>query len=306
MVRRSPRRGMLSAAAAFCEDAMIIDFHTHAFPEKVAAAAIQKLRAASHVKSFTDGTARQLQASMAMAGIGASLVLPVATHPRQVEKVNDASIRMNEAGPSTGVYSFGCMHPDHENPRAELTRIARAGLKGIKLHPIYQGVDFDDPRYLRILERCGELSLAVIIHAGFDVGYPGVERASPAIILRARQAVGQMTLILAHMGGWRCWDEAETLLPGRGLFIDTSFSLGRMTPCGDGYYRDPGALQLLDDEAFVRLVRAFGADHTLFGTDCPWADQAAALARFRALPLTDAERQAILEDNAARLLGIAL
>lgn len=282
---------------------MIIDFHTHVFPEKIAAAAIDKLRAASHVKPFTDGTADRLRAMMAAAGIDAALALPVATNPRQVERVNDAAIRINEAGPATGLYSFGCMHPDCENIRDELTRIARAGLKGIKLHPIYQGVDFDDPRYLRILEECGQLGLAVIIHAGFDVGYPGVERASPRMILRARKAVGPVTLILAHMGGWRCWGEAEELLPGLGLYIDTSFSLGRMTPCGDGYYQSPEELELLSDEAFLRLVRAFGVEHTLFGTDCPWGDQAAALAQLRALPLADADKRAILGENAARLLG---
>lgn len=282
---------------------MIIDFHTHTFPEKIAAAAIDRLQAASHTRPFTDGTVGQLAASMKKAGIDASLVLPVATNPRQVEKVNDASIRMNDQARDTGIFSFGCMHPDCENPRTELTRIARAGIRGIKLHPIYQGVDFDDPRFLRILACCGEMGLMVLIHAGLDVGFPGVVHASPAMIRNALRAVGPVTLILAHMGGWRCWQEAADTLAGQGVYIDTSFSLGRMVPNGDGYYQTEESVQLLSEENFVRQVRAFGVDHTLFGTDCPWGDQAACVQQFRALPLTEEEQCAILGGNARRLLG---
>ena len=283
---------------------MIIDFHTHIFPDSIAPAAIQKLQAASHTRPFTDGTASQLRNSMAAAGVQYSLVLPVATHPRQVVHVNDASIRLNDQGAETGVYSFGCMHPDFEDAPAELLRLARAGVRGVKLHPVYQGVDFDDPRYLRILEACASLGLMVLIHAGKDVGFPGVEHASPRMILRAVQAVPGVTLILAHMGGWRDWDEAEDLLSGRGLYIDTSFSLGEMTPNGDGHYKTREDLQLLSESRFVRLIRAFGADHTLFGTDCPWGDQAAEARRIQTLPLTEEEKQAILYKNAARLLKL--
>ena len=96
---------------------------------------------------------------MARVGVDRSVVMPVATSPRQVPHVNDASARMNELGGETGVLSFGCMHPDFDGWKEELARVQRLGLKGIKLHPEYQGTDFDDPRYLRILDRCGELGL---------------------------------------------------------------------------------------------------------------------------------------------------
>lgn len=285
---------------------MIIDFHTHTFPDAIAPAAIAKLQSASHTHPFTDGTLSQLRAAMAAAGIDASLVLPVATHPRQVPHVNDASIALNKEGSRTGIYSFGCMHPDFPDPLPELARLRQSGIRGIKLHPIYQGADFDDPRYLRILDACGQLGLAVLIHAGLDVGFPGVVHASPAMIRHALQSVGPVTLILAHMGGWRCWNEAAEQLTGLGLYIDTSFSLGSMTPNGDGYYASESELRLMDGAAFLRVLRAFGADHTLFGTDCPWDDPAAALSRIRALPLTEKEQRAILFENAARLLGIRL
>ena len=58
----------------------------------------------------------------------------------------------------------------------------------------------------------------------------------------------------------------------------------------------------LDAASFVRLVRHFGADRVLFGTDSPWADQRASVAEILALPLTDEEKQAILSRNAGKLL----
>ena len=282
----------------------VFDFHTHTFPDRIAASAIDKLQAASHTKPFTDGTVSGLKASMQASGIARCLVLPVATSPRQVIHVNDASIALNDAGGETGVYSLGCMHPDFEGWRDELARIATAGIRGIKLHPVYQGVDFDDPRTLRILDRAGELGLLVLIHAGLDVAFPGVVRGSPQMILNALRAVGPLTLVLAHMGGWRCWDEVERRLSGTGVYIDTSFSLGSMMPNGDGHYKTPADLALLEEAQFLRMARAFGTEHVLFGTDCPWGDQESELRRFLSLPFTPEEQETILHKNAERLLGL--
>ena len=281
---------------------MIIDFHAHTFPDAIAQNAVDKLKHNSHTLPFVDGTVSALQSSMARSGVDAAVVLPVATSARQVPHVNDASIRMNELAGETGVYSLGCMHPDFPDWHDELGRLARAGMRGIKLHPPYQGVDFDDPRYIRILDRAGELGLLVITHAGLDVGLPGAEQSTPDKLLRAVQAAGPVTLVLAHMGGWRCWEAVEQWLPGTGVYLDTSFSLGPMTPIEDGYYTSEAALQRLSEAAFMRLIRLFGADHILFGTDSPWEDQKAEIEKIQNLPLTDAEKSAILGGNAERLL----
>ena len=284
----------------------VIDFHTHTFPDQIAASAIGKLQAASHTRPFADGTVSGLIKSMTEAGISASVVLPVATSPRQVEHINDASVRLNERAGETGVFSFGCMHPDFEDAKRELRRVAAAGVRGIKLHPVYQGVDIDDPRFLRILDAAGELGLIVTVHAGLDVGFPGETQAVPRKIRNALRAVGPLTLICAHMGGWRCWEEAAELLSDAGVYIDTSFSLGAMTPNGDGHYRTAEELALLSEKRFVRLIRAFGAERVLFGTDSPWGDQANELRRFLSLPLTDEEKRLILSENAERLLRSAI
>ena len=280
---------------------MIIDFHTHTFPDNIAAPTLDKLKRLSHTRPFTDGTGSGLEASMSAAGVDYSLVLPVATSVRQVAHINDASAQLNQTGRK--LLSLGCMHPDYPDWKHELDRIAALGLKGIKLHPVYQGVDFDDPRYLRILERCGELDLLVVTHAGLDVGYPDKRNVTPAMIRRAVDQTGPVRLALAHMGGWRCWDEAEQLLADTGVFLDTAFSLGELTPLGDGYY-GPADLKLMEQETFLRMVRTFGAHRVLFGTDSPWGGQAEELTRLRSVGLEADELDAILGGNARNLLGI--
>lgn len=281
---------------------MIVDLHTHCFPTRIAAQTVDKLQAMSHTHPFTDGSADALRRSMEQAGVDRSVVLPVATNARQVPRVNDASIALNERSAETGVVSFGCMHPDFDGWKAELSRLERAGVRGIKLHPVYQGVFLDDPRYLRILDRCAELGLAVLTHAGRDVGFPAADDfVSPARIASAVRQTDGATLICAHMGGWRQWDEVERLLPETGVYLDSSFALGALTPNGDGYYQTDESLALLDAERFVRLVHAFGAERVLFGTDSPWGGQREGLEQFRALPLTEPEQAAILGENAVRL-----
>lgn len=283
----------------------VIDIHVHAFPDNIAGKAVGKLQGMSHTKPFTDGTVAGLAASMTEAGIACSVLQPVATSSKQVPHVNDSAMRINERGAEAGIFSFGCMYPDFEDWHGELGRIARAGLKGIKIHPVYQGVDIDDKRYLNILCRAGELGLIVLMHAGLDVSFHGADggQALPEKILRAVRSVGPVTLILAHMGGWRCWDEAEELLSGTGAYIDTALSIGSMTPNGDGYYRTPDELAMLSVDGATRLIRRFGADRVLFGTDSPWSSQADTLRTIQALPLTEDEKAAILYGNAARLLG---
>ena len=284
---------------------MIVDIHTHAFPDKLAARTVDKLQGASHTHPFTDGTVGALRESMAEAGIDHSVVLPVATNAHQVPHVNDSSIAMNERSMETGVLSFGCMHPDFDGWRAELARLAEAGVKGIKLHPVYQEVYFDDPRFLRILDRCAELELIVLIHAGRDVGFPGApDYVSPQRIASAVRQTDGTTLICAHMGGWRQWDDVERLLPETGVYIDTSFSLGSMVSNGDGYYKTADDLKLLSEERFVRLVRAFGVEKVLFGTDSPWGGQVEEMRKFKALSLSEAEQTAILGTNTSYLLRL--
>ncbi len=280
---------------------MIIDFHTHTFPDRIAAGALEKLQSDSHAQAFSDGTKSGLLSSMASAGIDCSVVLPVATNPKKVSSINDLSIAA--IGAEDLIY-FGCIHPENDDYAQELSRIAAAGIQGIKIHPVYQGADIHDLRFLRILGKAAELGLIVVMHAGDDIAFPGIVRCSPEMIRNAIDQIGPMQLVLAHMGGWKNWQRVADCLSDTGVYLDTAFSLGQIIPLEDGHYT-PAQQQLLTPTEFCEIVRTFGADRILFGTDSPWACQKSALADIRQLPLTDAEKEAILGGNARRLLRLA-
>lgn len=280
---------------------MIIDIHTHTFPDKIAPVAIEKLQTSCHTRPFTDGTQAGLTASMKQSGVDLAVVLPVATNTHQVPHVNDASAKLNAQG--GGIVSFGCIHPDCEDWKQELDRVCAMGLKGIKIHPVYQGVDIDDVRYIRILARAGELGLTVVTHAGLDIGFPGQVNCSPAMLRRAVRAAGPVKLIAAHMGGWRNWDQVGECLADTTVGLDTCYALGKIESNGDGYYAAE-ELDLMREEQFVSLVRTFGAQRIYFGTDSPWRSHEQSIAALERLPLTREEKDAILGENAKKLLGL--
>ena len=280
---------------------MIIDFHTHIFPDRIAASAIDRLSHQAHIQAFSDATAAGLSRSLQEAGVDLAIVLPVATSPGQVEKINRLAAERNRSVSETGVFSFGCIHPDCEQYKEELVRVHELGLRGIKLHPVYQNTALDDLRFLRILDEAAALGLIVVSHAGYDIGYPGADLCSPAMFRHVIDEIGDFPFIAAHMGGWRYWEELPETLADTSVMLDTSFSLGEIHPLPDGYW-DPASCKMLTGEAFVELVRLFGSERILFGTDSPWGGHRQCLDAIRALPLTDEEKTDILSRNAQRLL----
>ncbi len=236
---------------------------------------------------------------MARAGVDLSVVLPVVTNPEKTGSVNRFSAERNG---KNGIVHLGGMHPDTPDMKRETAAVAAMGLKGIKIHPVYQRTDINAPAFLRLLEAAGENGLFVVTHAGLDVGFPGQTQSGVEKIADALRQTGPVKLVLAHMGGWKQWAQAQALARFDNVYIDTAFSLGRIRPTQAGYYKEE-ELPLLGEDAFVRLVRAFGADRVLFGTDSPWADQKETPEAFLRLPLTDEEKERILYKNAGALLG---
>ena len=282
---------------------MIIDMHTHIFPEKIAANVIEKLSLTSRTKNFTDGTLKSLKSSMNAAQIDFSVILPVATTAKQVEKINSSAASLNEKHFGDGIISFGCIHPDYTNYREELSRVKNYGLKGIKIHPVYQDINLDDVKFLRILDRAAELDLIVVTHAGLDIGFPGVVRCSPQMAKNVIDTLGEFKFVLAHMGGWKNWAEVLKISGGAKIFIDTSFSTGEIIPRVDFKWAEED-LKLLDAAQFMEFVKVFGADRILFGTDSPWTAAGNSMRFIENLPLSDADKDKILGLNARRLLEI--
>ncbi|MBO5198367.1 MAG: amidohydrolase family protein [Lachnospiraceae bacterium] len=265
---------------------MVIDFHTHTFPDAMAAKTIAGLEAAGNVKAYTDGTVSGLKASMREAGIDLSVILPVVTKPKQFHTINTVAAEITGRD---GILSFGGIHPDSEDYKGELRTIKELGLKGIKLHPDYQKTFIDDERYVRILDYAAELSLIAVIHAGLDIGLPDPVHCPPdrAANLLKQLDTANTKIVFAHVGGYDRWDAVEEYLVGKNIWFDISYSLHK-----------------IGEEQFLRIVNNHGTDKILFATDSPWGGQKETLERFQKLPLSQEKKERILYKNAMQLLEI--
>lgn len=282
---------------------MIIDFHTHTFPEKISEKVVNNLAKESCTKPFTNGSMSALLTSMKEAGIDYSVNLPVMTSPEQVEKINSSFLTTKEELFEKGIIAFGGMHPDYENIRDELTRLKNAGICGIKIHPAYQKYDLDHPKMMKIIDIASELDMIVITHAGIDIGIYDHDYASVKHVLKILKEIAPPRLVLAHMGGWGCWEDVEKDLAGAPVYFDTAFSIGAITPL-PGCDKKPYLEYNLNVEDFGRLAKKHGCEKILFATDSPWQEQGDVIKLIEQCNFSDSEKEMIFEKNAVRLLGL--
>ncbi len=263
---------------------MIIDFHTHMFPDKIAKGTIQFLAGVCKIEPDTNGTYQGLLESAADAGIDISIALPAVTKESQTVSVNQFAAQYQEPP----VISFGGVHPACENYKEILREIKDMGMKGIKLHPDYQDMYFNDIRYKRLIAYASELGLIVSVHAGRDPKCPDDVHCTPKMALEVIEEVRPDKLVLAHMGGNEVWDEVENDLVGQDVYFDTGVVLDRMP-----------------QEQFLRIARSHGMNRILFATDSPWGAQKKFVRILSDMPLTEEERGLIFSGNACRLLRIS-
>ena len=272
---------------------MLIDFHTHIFPEAIADRTIAALESAIRQIQGEDyrrgepltcrpATLTGLLDSMQRAGVDKSICLPIATKPSQTETIN----RYAETVRSASALSFGTLHPADPEWERVLEDLKQRGFRGIKLHLQFQQYYVDSPEVLRILQKAEQLDLLVIFHAGDDIGLPPPVYAPPSRIRHALDHVSGSNLIAAHLGGWEQWDDVEKYLVGTPILLDTAF-----------------ISQFIEPEQCVRIIRNHGADKILFGSDSPWEDPADTLRFLSSLGLTEHEISQITHENALRLLG---
>ena len=287
---------------------MLIDFHAHAFPDELAGKVIPMIADKAAIRYYTEATNTSLLKSMEIAGIDMSVVLPVVTKPSQHITINETAKYINEKY-FPKLLSFGGIHPDNENYREILKGLIRDGIKGIKLHPLYQGVAIDDIRNLRIIENACELGMIVVIHAGRDLSFPG-DLVSPERISRMLDEIHPDKMVLAHMGSYAQWDEVYDILCGRGAYLDTSFALNPVRPMTDseeGLKRlkeNPILVPSLTQEKFIKMVKKNGVDRILFASDSPWCDQKETYELVN-LCLEEKNKNAVFFENALKLLDLS-
>ena len=263
---------------------MLIDFHTHAFPERIASRAVEKLsHDAGGLTPQTDGTLASLKDEMRKDGVDISVVHAIATNPRQQTNVNNFAMEINL---DPAFVAFGSIHPDAPDALEELERIHAAGLKGVKLHPEYQQFYADDERMKPVYRKISRLGLITMFHAGHDYGFPPPYHGMPDQLLGALKWL-DTPVVAAHWGGLCCGQEVLQKLCGREIYLDLSYGYGTMAK--------PMAQKLLD---------AHSPDRLLFASDMPWHRPAWELQLIRSLDISEEDRKKIYCRNAMALLGL--
>lgn len=264
---------------------MVIDFHTHAFPEKIAKRAIQSLVAGCNGEYMpcSDGTVSGLVNNMDKFGVDVSVVQPVVTKPSQTFTLNNWA----KETVCDKLISFGGIHPGTDDYKRDLDFICELGLPGIKLHPEYQQFYVDDPYMLKIYDYALSKGLIILFHAGYDPAYPPPIHSTPKQFAEVSKQMRGGIMVAAHLGGQRQWNEVEEYLVGTDMYMDTSM--------GMNYY---------PHDQFVRIVKNHGADKILFGSDSPWSRAGEEIEALNSLSLTQEEKDLILHKNAKRILKI--
>ncbi|MDR0876779.1 MAG: amidohydrolase family protein [Treponema sp.] len=267
---------------------MVIDFHAHIYPEKIAAKAVASIEEFYKIKMQNDGTPEGLLESGRRGGIDRFVVFSAAATAERVASINDYIAKVckdqvckEQAGKPIEFIGFGTLHPDLKDPGAEIERLMGLGLVGIKLHPDMQKFNIDDERMMKIYALL-EGKLPVVFHSG-DYRYPF---SHPARLAKVLDKFPKLTVVAAHFGGWSLFDLALEYFRSRHCYLDVSSSI-----------------PFLGLRRAEELIGIYGAERILFGSDYPMWDPAVCLEEFNKLKLKDADRELILCGNARRLLG---
>jgi len=264
---------------------MIIDIHTHIFPDDVAPGAMRVLTESidNLYPPVSDGTVAGLLKNMDDWGIAVSVVQPVVTKQTQTRRINEWAASVQ----SERLICFGGIYPHTDDYKRDIDFVAGLGLKGLKFHAEYQNFIVDDDRMLKIYDYAIGKGLILMHHAGFDPAFPPPFRSSPKQFARIAKIMRGGVIIAAHLGGHDQWEDVENYLAGSSVYLDTSM--------GFEYFAR---------ERFINIVKKHGADKILFGSDAPWSNAKTEIEHLVATPLNENTIEAILGGNARRILRI--
>ena len=154
------------------------------------------------------------------------------------------------------------IHPARKDAMEELERCLAGGAAALKCLPNVQGIDWNDRRHTRFLERMAEAKLPLLAHTGSERTMPVVDAklASPRVLTRALE-IG-VTCIAAHCGTGM-------------LLLDPDYLdvFAEMTERFPNLYGDNSALAALNfrlrPSALKRLTSGALAERILHGSDLP-------------------------------------
>jgi len=260
---------------------VIIDAHTHVWPDKIAQSALGGNRVPG-LEARGDGTVGGLTADMAHSGVDLSCCLGIANEARHVDSVNRfvAGLADDRRVP------FGTVHVER-SAEDNIASLQRHGVRAVKIHPLFQRFALDDDRLWEIFEAFGS-DYVVIVHVGEGGDAFTNSLSNPRMIRDITRQFPSLRLMACHFGGYKILDDAEEMLAGADVVLETSW---------------PPSLAKLRPERVRNLIRKHGAERVVFGSDWPMTSPAEEIRAIEALGLSDDETRMVLGGTLAGLLG---
>jgi predicted TIM-barrel fold metal-dependent hydrolase len=262
---------------------MIIDFHTHIFPDSLAQRAVSKLAGVSGIPNQTNGTLQDTLDKMTLWGVDMAVCHHIATKPNQEPTINTWAI----STASEKIVPFASLHWQSDHVLERVLEIKQAGFHGIKLHPDYQDFLINDKRLYPIYDLCSDLGLILMFHAGFDYVSPDFVHAAPKASAEVIREFPKCKIVLAHLGGFDMWNEVDEYIAGKDIYMDTAMCPGRI---------DPALMK--------KIIDRHNPDKILFGSDCPWQTPKQNREFLEKLNLSSDRMEKILSGNAISLLNL--
>ncbi|MCM8784312.1 MAG: amidohydrolase family protein [Candidatus Omnitrophica bacterium] len=259
---------------------MIIDIHTHAWPNKVSRKAQEHLESSFRVKLVAEPTLDTLLRFMDRNNIEVSVVCAVATRVEQVPSINDWLFGIR----SERIKVFCSLHPQYPQLKEEIKRVKEHG-DGIKLQPEFQDFYIDDEIAFPMYSFAESLDIPVLFHCGEELSGTKMVRSSPRRLLNVKEKFPKLRIIAAHFGGFRLWEEVKKHLLGKDIYLDTSFFFS-----------------YLPREEVKAMILSHLPERIVFGTDFPLIDQKQDLDFLKSLEIPKELKERILSLNARQIL----
>ena len=212
--------------------------------------------------------------------------------PNSVDEIVEGAARNDDV-----LIPFGSVDPlQGEAAVDEAKRQVALGVRGFKFHPSVQAFDPSDPAYTPLFTAIEEAGLPILVHTGqtgAGASLPGgwgfrLSLSNPMLLDDVAARHPDLQVIMAHPSvPWQ--DEALSVATHKGnVWIDLS-----------------GWSAKYFSEGLVRAARSYLNHKMLFGSDLPALTPDRWLDDFATLGFADDKVQAIVKDNAVRLLGLS-
>ncbi|WXG46706.1 MAG: amidohydrolase family protein [Candidatus Atabeyarchaeum deiterrae] len=228
------------------------------------------------------GTLENLLSAMRKNHIDYSVLLPI-------EPLVQTETSLEICKKHKNILTFASVHP--KDPRAveKLQRYMKGGCRGLKLHPIIQGVHPFDPSVQELMEEYKKYHRPVLFHTGESTYYvyQSEERRRLARVENFEEIISkfpEIDFILGHMGQATQRDEALAL--------------------AEKYKNAHVDCTLQPVEGIQEALKKIGSDRMLYGSDFPFALQEPQINIINKAVGDDTEtKEKLFYKNGERLIG---